>query len=1057
MSIANVKEFIEKNNGEDTIFVLKGFSVNDFGYSQIDIDNLTSATQKRRRNNEVYSLPIRIISIEEFIYLNGLYKDYYDNIYLIENNIYINYYPIDIVIEENKLNKLLNHFDDDADDEADVSDIDNYIDIYSNVKKINGAALCVYNLSEQQLAQWKVNIVKAIEPKDINITEKKDINANYISLSSEEDYYSFVEDCLKSKDRIYCVEVQKYIEEELCIKEGLKCLANYSSNKILLYEQEVCAGRKTCSEEVYKIMMDIWGYDRFRELKFYNFNDVKKGIKSVIEISQEDIVYDLIDQVEKVEKADNIVDMHDIFITAPTGAGKSLMFQLPAMYLANKFNLLTIVVSPLIALMKDQIANLEKRGYERAATINSDIPPILKQEIFEKVSNNEIDILYLSPESLLSKSDIEQIIGKRNIGLFVVDEAHIVTTWGKQFRPDYWFLGDYINKIRKKQMNRSGGKPFVIATFTATAIYGGAEDMYRETINSLRMVDPITYLGYVKRDNILIDVHEVEAKRAKVEYELDKFASLCETAEKFVARNQKVLIYFPLVNLVERCKDYFCDKPIRIFTTKYYGPMSAEEKDESIGSFQRGKKLVMLATKAFGMGIDIPDITAVIHFAPTGNVCDYMQEIGRAARSADIQGYAIYKYMSNDFKHINRLYGMSAISKWQLVEVISKILEVYWQQRNQSAGRLTKKKNALLIDVNSFSYIFETGDKKDESDVMAKVKTAMLMIQKDYERNGFAPFVMRPSPLFSYGFFMIDDESAKRLSVEYNGAVKKVQEKKKIYRIDLQKIWEKKYNDKYSFQQFKYLLYSKNQELDFVCNFKLENAMEINIESKNSSMFDVMINLLKNILNYEALRGVYCKKDNLIKELASKAKISIYKAENIINVFIASIKRYQSDAQKLCGGRIISIREEKGDENIQVSYRFNAGLINYFDWITSAYNFITDNVKDGVMYVHERDRFNSNQISIVLGLLEAIGVLKFKVMCGANSQLYIYVNETKNMQLVVNAPEKYKNRLLEAVKERHITSVKMLTYLFSHDFNSDQIWEHLENYFLGILPEALCR
>ena len=108
--------------------------------------------------------------------------------------------------------------------------------------------------------------------------------------------------------------------------------------------------------------------------------------------------------------------------------------------------------------------------------------------------------------------------------MIVIDEAHIVTTWGKQFRPDYWYLGDHIKKLRKNQMEKQG-RSFVVATFTATAIYHGIEDMYTETINSLHMLSPITYLGYVRRKDITIQVEKKQKeKNSRTVYELDKFA-----------------------------------------------------------------------------------------------------------------------------------------------------------------------------------------------------------------------------------------------------------------------------------------------------------------------------------------------------------------------------------------------------------------------------------------------------------------------------------------------------------------------------------------------------
>ena len=171
--------------------------------------------------------------------------------------------------------------------------------------------------------------------------------------------------------------------------------------------------------------------------------------------------------------------------------------------------LLTLVISPLIGLMNDQVQGLEKRHYYGAKTINSDISPVLKQDIMEKVKDGIYDILYLSPETLLARSDVEQLIGNRTIGMIVIDEAHIVTTWGKQFRPDYWYLGDHIRKLRKRQLQEKQ-RDLVVATFTATAIYHGKEDMYEETIDSLHMIEPITYLGYIRREDIKITIHQSE-------------------------------------------------------------------------------------------------------------------------------------------------------------------------------------------------------------------------------------------------------------------------------------------------------------------------------------------------------------------------------------------------------------------------------------------------------------------------------------------------------------------------------------------------------------------
>ena len=126
---------------------------------------------------------------------------------------------------------------------------------------------------------------------------------------------------------------------------------------------------------------------------------------------------------------------------------KSLLFQLPAIYLGNEYKLLTLVVSPLKALIVDQVEALQELGYERVAYASSDLSPEQKNEVYRRVRDGEVDLFYLSPELLLAY-DISYFVGERRIGLVVVDEAHTVTTWGKEFRVDYWFLGRHLEALK---------------------------------------------------------------------------------------------------------------------------------------------------------------------------------------------------------------------------------------------------------------------------------------------------------------------------------------------------------------------------------------------------------------------------------------------------------------------------------------------------------------------------------------------------------------------------------------------------------------------------------
>jgi hypothetical protein len=143
-------------------------------------------------------------------------------------------------------------------------------------------------------------------------------------------------------------------------------------------------------------------------------------------------------------------------------------------------------------------------------------------------------------------------------------------------------------------------------------------------------------------------------------------------------------------------------------------------------------------------------------------------------------------------------------------------------------------------------------------------------------------------------------------------------------------------------------------------------------------------------------------------------------------------------------------------QNGRVSYLFETASREFFSWLEKGFRTIQENTHDECMYVvNDKSGKNIKEITTLLGVYEAFGILRFKSLGGSNSQLYIYVNETKTMTMVRDKPYTYKNKLLELINYRHKESVKMLTYLFQNNLTSEQVWDHLENYFLGILPDAL--
>lgn len=1039
---------------EKTLIVLKGIplSIVDSSINKISLDQVIE-------NKMGYFMSTfgkrSYVSYEEFLLLADFIVAQYKEIYILDNNIYMEQYPVEDCFPDDIRKGLLAHFEESEVDENDdtyIGDIDEYISIFNGLKEYNGYLMGAYS-TPNALSNNKIITVNIFDAKKTEIKSLQNEDSLECDLIEESDYIDFIKKLFSEPDELY-VRVSNYTGDINRLKDHISLAGYYWKDYTDIYYVQVQTVECEFEHrsEYRDILKKYWGYDSYRNLPVYDMGELERGKKEVIQISQENIISNLVQQVENCGEDK---DFRDLFVTAPTGAGKSVMFQVPAIYLAEKYDLLTIVISPLIGLMNDQVKNLELKNYNHAKTINSDISPIIKQDIIDKVSDGQYHILYISPETLLSRSDVEQLIGDRTIGMIVIDEAHIVTTWGKQFRPDYWYLGDHIRKLRKKQIDKKQ-RSFVIATFTATAIYHGLEDMYTETINSLHMLSPITYLGYVKREDIDIVIDRSKKEKGeRVEYELDKFEQIERILKRAIVTNKKTLIYFPTVALIERCYEYLRSKREVERVAVYYGTLSKDKKQENYEDFYVRNKLVMLATKAFGMGIDINDIELVVHFAPTGNVCDYVQEIGRAARREDLRGEAYYHYNPRDFKHINRLHGLSTIQHYQLIKVIEKIDELYQQSMQGGKRRdYTKRRNAMLLDAENFSYIFGSPISDEDSNIN-KVKTALLLIQKDFESKiGFSPINIRPIPMFSIGFFKIDPKVQERLSKRYPKTVEEINVEKHICRVLLSAIWNKDYKT-FSFPKFKFMLYSKDQELEFVTKYPMTPALCVGISFDNdyASIFKNTWDSIKKFVFKKVQSAEHTAVSEIAEVLESDCKINKYKAQAICEVVIASMDSYRKNFAKSSS----PIALEKTTTGGKTKYQFNVAVNSYFSWVENGLGKVEKETKGGKLYLINDNGNRTKEYNVILGILEAMGCLTFEMLGGANSQLYIYINQIQALKNILNAPYRYNNRLLDTVTERHLISVKMLTYLYEGEFSNEEVWTLLEDYFLGGIPEKVKR
>lgn len=1043
------------NVDNKSVVVLKGIpvSVVEPGVNKIVLSDVVN--DKMGYFMSIYGKR-KFLSYEEFLLISDFAIAQYKEIIILKNNLYMDLYPVEDCFTNDIKKGLLAHFEEsetDENDETYIGDIDEYIAIFEGIKEYNGYLLGAYN-EPSSLMSNKIVQKNIFDQKKSDMTLVSDNELLEMDLIEECDYIDLVKRVFSEPDELY-IRISNYTGDMNRLKDHIALLAYYWKDytEIFYIQPQTVADEFDHRDEYGAILRKYWGYDSYRTLPVYDMVKIEQGEKGIINVSQEGIISNL---VEQVENCDEDKDFRDIFVTAPTGAGKSVMFQVPAIYLAEKFNLLTIVISPLIGLMNDQVKNLELRNYKHAKTINSDISPIIKQDIIDKVADSQYHILYISPETLLSRSDVEQLIGDRTIGMIVIDEAHIVTTWGKQFRPDYWYLGDHIKKLRKKQIENKQ-RSFVIATFTATAIYRGLEDMYTETINSLHMLNPITYLGYVKRGDIDIVIDQKKkAKGERAEYELDKFEQIESALKRAILTNKKTLIYFPTVTLIDRCYEFLRNKHEVEHVAMYHGSMTKDQKQENYENFYEKKKLVMLATKAFGMGIDINDIELVVHFAPTGNVCDYVQEIGRGARRDDLRGEAYYNYNPRDFKYINRLHGMSVIQHYQLVKVVEKINELYQQNRQSNRQDMTKKKNTMLLDAESFSYIFRSPIGDDDENIN-KVKTALLLIQKDFESKiGFSPVMVRPIPMFSIGFFEIDPKIQEKLRKNYhNDVMEEIEPKRHICRVRLSVIWNKDYKT-LSFPKFKFLLYSKtDEELEFVNDYPMSAALCVDVVFDNdyASIFKNVWGTIQKFIFKKVQSNEFTSMREIADEIEKECDFSKYKARTISDILIASMDSYRKNFAKTQ----TPIAKERTTISGNRTYQFNVAVNSYFSWVEKGFDNIDRETKDGKLYLINDTGNRTKEYGVILGILEALGCLTFEMLGGANSQLYIYVNQVQSLINIINAPNRYRNRLLDMVAERHLISVKMLTYIYEGGFSNDEMWDLIEDYFLGKIPEKVKR
>lgn len=383
----------------------------------------------------------------------------------------------------------------------------------------------------------------------------------------------------------------------------------------------------------------------------------------------------------------------------PTGGGKSLTFQLPALMESQTVHGLTVVISPLLSLMKDQVDNLAERGITEAVTINGLLDPVSRSLAIDRVQSGDASLLYIAPEMLRSKT-IERILQARHVVRFVIDEAHCFSSWGQDFRVDYLYIGKF---IREYQNRKRLQQPIPISCFTATAKQKVIQDIcdyFKQTLGH----DLQLFASSASRTNLRYSV--IHADTDEVKY--SRLRSLIAESD------------CPVIVYVSRTKRtrLLAEKLTRdgYKALAFNGQMDADEKIANQEAFMNDRVRIIVATSAFGMGVDKSDVGLVIHYDISDSLENYVQEAGRAGRDPHLEARCYVLYSDGDLDKHFMLLNQTKLS-------ISEIQQVWRAVKDMTKQRMRVCCSALEI-------ARKAGWDDSVSDMETRVRTALAALEQ---------------------------------------------------------------------------------------------------------------------------------------------------------------------------------------------------------------------------------------------------------------------------------------------------------------------------------------
>ena len=389
----------------------------------------------------------------------------------------------------------------------------------------------------------------------------------------------------------------------------------------------------------------------------------------------------------------------------PTGAGKSLCYQVPALSRYYKTGALTVVISPLVALMADQVEGLEAKGIGSCVTINGLLSMPERAEALDRVRLGDASILLISPEQLRSRS-LRRVLDQREIGAWVLDEAHCLSKWGHDFRPDYRYVGRFIRQ-------RAGEEPIPpLLCLTATAKPDVIEEItlyFQEKLG----VDLAVFNGGADRPNLTFEVIPTS--------EAEKFSHIYQVIEDALPENMPggAIVYCATRRQSEEVAGFLANKGLS--ADYFHAGLLPDTKKNVQQSFIKGDLRVIAATNAFGMGIDKPDVRLVVHSDMPGSLENYLQEAGRAGRDQK-PARCVMLYAKED---VERQFGMSARSRLTRREIHGILRALRRLDRKKRLdGEIIATAGEILIEDEDNEFI------RDSATDDTRVRTAISWLEE---------------------------------------------------------------------------------------------------------------------------------------------------------------------------------------------------------------------------------------------------------------------------------------------------------------------------------------